>query len=284
MTLKRLADPDSDASELERRLLAARTDPKPREQDRAAVWQRLMLGLTELPEADPTSLPDELAPSAPAPSLGGVAPTAPLAWGPLVLSGLVGLAVGVVATASFFLLSGRESSPPSVAPLSAPSASAGDAASEPNGRAPTGVAVVPPGVAIEPAAPALRGEPGDSGERVAQAARSAPHPGGESGVHAPFASAANAASRLRQEAALLRQAREQLGRGSLDEASNTLAKSRSTFPDSTLLQEREALTIELYLLQGRGPEAQSLASVFLEKYPHSPHAAQVRRALSAGQR
>jgi len=285
MILKRLADPDSDATELERRLLASRTDPKPRANDRAAVWQRLMLGLTELPEADPTSLPDELVPSAPAPSAGGMAPSAPLAWGPLVLSGVFGLSVGVVATTSFFLLSGRESSPPPLAPLSSPSASALDASIEPNGRAPTGASVSPPGVASEPSAPATRGVPNVSQEeRVGQAVRSAPHPGGESVAGVPSASAANAASRLRQEAALLRQAREQIRRGSLDEASNTLAKSRSAFPDSTLLQEREALTIELYMLQGRTLEAQSLASVFLAKYPHSPHAAQVRRALHTEQR
>ena len=95
-------------------------------------------------------------------------------------------------------------------------------------------------------------------------------------------SSSNAASRLRQEAALLREAREQLGRGSLSEASNTLAKSHTEFPHSRLLQEREALTIELYMRQGRKLEARSLARAFLSKYPHSPHAAQVRRALEAG--
>lgn len=276
MTLKRLADLDSDATELERRLLASRTDPKPRDHERAAVWQRLMLGLTELPEADLTSFPEEPAPSAPAPP-----PTLAVSWGPLVLSGLLGLAVGVVATTGFFLLRGREPVPPLAAPVSSPSTSAQSVVIEPNGRAPTGGALTAPSVAVEEPAPATRGEPSDSVGRDGQVVRSSPPPGGENPGPAVSGSAATAASRLRQEAALLRQAREQLGRGSLDQASNALAKSRTLFPESTLSQEREALTIELYRLQGRTLEAQRLASVFLAKYPHSPHAAQVRRALRA---
>lgn len=262
MILKRLADPDSDATELERRLLASPTDPKPRDNDRAAVWQRLMLGLTELPVADATRIPDDPVPSAPAPS-----PTAASSWGPLVLTGLLGLAVGVVATTSFFLLRGGESPSSALAPVSSVSVSARAVAIEPNGRAFTEVPPAAPSVAVGEPAPAKRRGPNDSAERAG---------------HSASGGGATAASRLRQEAALLRQARGQLGRGSLDEASNTLAKSRTAFPDSTLAQEREALTIELYMLQGRTLEAQSLASVFLAKYPHSPHAAQVRRALRAG--
>jgi outer membrane protein assembly factor BamD (BamD/ComL family) len=89
-----------------------------------------------------------------------------------------------------------------------------------------------------------------------------------------------ATSQLRQEAALLRRAREQLGRGALTEASSTLTESRVAFPESRLSQEREALTIELYVRQGRLLEARTLARVFLSRHPQSPHAAQVRRALA----
>lgn len=91
-----------------------------------------------------------------------------------------------------------------------------------------------------------------------------------------------AASRLREEAALLRQAREELGRGALDDAEMSLQSSLMRFPDSKLQQEREALTIELLVRRGLTTRAASAARAFLQKYPHSPHAARVRRALGEG--
>lgn len=49
-------------------------------------------------------------------------------------------------------------------------------------------------------------------------------------------------------------------------------------------QERDALTIELTVRQGRTLEARSLARTVLSKHPQSPHAAEVRRVLeTAGQ-
>lgn len=268
MTTKRLVDSGSDATELERRLLAASTDPKPRQSDRAAVWQRLMLGLADAPEADPANLTDESLPApspapSPSPSLGP-----PLPWAPLVLSGVVGLAVGVVATTSFFLLRDDASPARPTAPVSSVIGSAPAASVEQRATGtPVRDSVEPrgaeslPSVEVEPMLPPTRPQapPGP------QAAASAPLDG--------------ATSRLRQEAALLRRAREQLGRGALTEASNTLTESRLAFPESRLSQEREALTIELYVRQGRTLEARTLARVFLSKHPQSPHAPQVRRAL-----
>lgn len=73
-------------------------------------------------------------------------------------------------------------------------------------------------------------------------------------------------------------------RGAVAEAAETLRESRATFPESRLSQERDALTIELTVRQGRTLEARSLARAFLSKHPQSPHAAQVRRVLeTAGQ-
>jgi len=267
MTTKRLVDPGSDATELERRLLAASTEPKPKQSDRAAVWQRLMLGLVEAPEADPAMLPDESLPPAPPPPVPSPALAPPLSWPPLVLSGVFGLTVGVVATASFFLL--REDVAPAApahsADASAPTASVAPPATETPGHG-----------SVEPSSTeASRSEA--AVESVQPPARaSAPRPGAEAAEPAPSASPA---SQLFQEAALLRRAREQLGRGALTEASNTLTESRVKFPESRLAQEREALTIELTMRQGRTLEASTLARVFLSKHPHSPHAVQVRRAL-----
>lgn len=278
MTTKRLVDPNSDASELERRLLAAATDPKPREGDRKAVWQRLMLGLTELPDAAlggadggaPLPVEPDLgaAPAplpAPAPSL---VPALP--WAPVLLSGVLGLAVGVVATTSFFLLRDDASPPASPAPASTASSSPSVATVEPR------TASTPDQDAVEPPARA-ESPPSVPVEKLSPATRpNAPRPESETAAPAP---SVDVASQLRQEAGLLRRAREQLGRGALTEASKALAASRAQFPDSRLSQERDALTIELFVRQGRTHEATSLARAFLSKHPHSPHAAQVRRAL-----
>lgn len=255
MTTKRLVDPGSDATELERRLLAASTDSKPRQSDRAAVWQGLMLGLMDAPEVDPASLPEASLPALPA-------SVAPLSWGPLVLSGVVGLAVGVAATTSFFLLRDDASPAAPTAPVNSVIGSAPAASVEQYSAESTARPASPPGAAVEQVQPSTRP---NAARPTAAATASVPSDG--------------ATSRLRQEAALLRLAREQLGRGALTEASNALMESRVAFPDSRLSQEREALTIELYVRQGRTLEASSLARAFLSKHPHSPHAAQVRRAL-----
>lgn len=281
MSTKRLVDPSSDATELERRLLAASADGKPRASDRAAVWQRLMIGLTELPEVAAEGLRDEAPLPAdpdletPPAQLPAPAPAAslapPLTWAPLVLSGVFGLVVGVVATTSFFLLRDDASPPAPSAPASPASASPRAASVEPRTTGTRGDDSVepartqsPPSVAVENLRPLTR-----------------PNAAQPSGAAEPMPSG-SPASQLRQEAALLRLAREQLGRGALTEASSTLTQSRVAFPDSRLSQEREALTIELYVRQGRMLEARSLARAFLSKHPQSPHAAQVRRALETG--
>src|SRR6185503_877526 len=51
------------------------------------------------------------------------------------------------------------------------------------------------------------------------------------------------------------------------------------FPDGTLAQEREALAIEALGALGEHTAARERAARFLARYPTSPYAADVRRAL-----
>ncbi|HWO09869.1 MAG TPA: outer membrane protein assembly factor BamD, partial [Polyangiaceae bacterium] len=97
------------------------------------------------------------------------------------------------------------------------------------------------------------------------------------------ANPASAASQLSEEAALLREARSRLAHGDLQGASEVLATSKAKFPNSRLAQEREAATIELLRRSGDSATAAARARAFLSRYPQSPHARQVERALPAPQ-
>jgi predicted Zn-dependent protease len=85
-----------------------------------------------------------------------------------------------------------------------------------------------------------------------------------------------AASLLKREAGLLRQARAQLRGGQLAAASQTLDQSYREFPTTALYQEREALSIELLHRGGQQARARDRARAFLARFPSSPHAAQLK--------
>lgn len=259
MMPKRLAEPGSDATDFERRVLAARVDPKPGERERRLVWERLIVGVAAPPDRAGASPPQEAPPSP-------VLPTTP--WTALLLSGGLGMLIGVAATIGYFSLQSPESASGRDAPNPVDTTAAVATAPEAAKLVPAASGQLPPSTPVESlqvlearGAPE-RAVPVGSGVSV----RESPEP-------------ASVASRLREEATLLRQAREQLGRGAVGQAAASLAESRARFPDSRLLPERDALTVELLLRQGRNNEAASLARAFLSKYPHSPHAVQVTRAL-----
>jgi hypothetical protein len=84
------------------------------------------------------------------------------------------------------------------------------------------------------------------------------------------------ASRLEEEAALLRRARAELRSGALAAAFATLEASRQRFTAPELSQEREALAIELLHRSGERAAAAARARDFLARFPESPHAASVR--------
>ena len=92
-----------------------------------------------------------------------------------------------------------------------------------------------------------------------------------------------AASRLKEEAALLRRARSELRAGALSAAFATLEASRQKFTAPELSQEREALAIELLYRSGERTAAAARAREFLARFPGSPHGAAIR-AFAEGAR
>jgi outer membrane protein assembly factor BamD (BamD/ComL family) len=83
-------------------------------------------------------------------------------------------------------------------------------------------------------------------------------------------------SKLREEAQLLRRAREALRRGDLPAASSALDTATHAFPRGALTEEREALSIELLSRSGQREAARLRAATFLREFPASPYAANVR--------
>jgi hypothetical protein len=93
---------------------------------------------------------------------------------------------------------------------------------------------------------------------------------------APRPSAEQRASDLRQEALLLRQARQRLRAGDLTSANRLLEESKARFAFPQLHQEREALAIELLFRSDQRAAAAERARLFLKAFPESPHASHVR--------
>jgi hypothetical protein len=79
-----------------------------------------------------------------------------------------------------------------------------------------------------------------------------------------------AISKLREEAALLQEARAALGRGDTITARAKLADARARFPNTQLGEERDALEVRLASDSGDRAHAASLARAFVEHYPDSP--------------
>jgi outer membrane biosynthesis protein TonB len=80
----------------------------------------------------------------------------------------------------------------------------------------------------------------------------------------------SAISNLREEAALLGQARAALARGDATAASARLDEARTRFPQSQLGQERDALDVRIASASGDRARAASLARAFAVRYPDSP--------------
>jgi hypothetical protein len=74
-------------------------------------------------------------------------------------------------------------------------------------------------------------------------------------------------------------ARSLLRSGRASAALSALASIRADFPEGSLAQEREALTIEALLAFGDRAAARARAAAFLARYPESPHVDAVRKAL-----
>jgi hypothetical protein len=126
------------------------------------------------------------------------------------------------------------------------------------------------------ASPALVADPAAEGPRPVKVAHPAPRPN----AAAAAALAENArASQLREESAMILDARRVLRGGDPTRALTLLDAARARFPAGTLVQEREALTIEALVRAGQRTLATKRAEAFLRDYPKSPHAADVRSVV-----
>jgi hypothetical protein len=87
------------------------------------------------------------------------------------------------------------------------------------------------------------------------------------------------ASRLRAEAALMREAQQSL-RTNPGHALELAQRHAREFADGVLGEEREVVTIDALLRLGRRPEAERRAAAYLAAHPGSFHARRVERLLA----
>ena len=85
-----------------------------------------------------------------------------------------------------------------------------------------------------------------------------------------------AANQLREEALGVAQAKQALSAGRPAEALDLLAAQARRFPRGELAHEREAITIEALVRQGRTAEARARADNFVRSHPESPVAARIQ--------
>lgn len=91
--------------------------------------------------------------------------------------------------------------------------------------------------------------------------------------------ASSPADRTRLESQRLAEARGLLRTGDPAAALAALNQLAREFPNGILAQEREALIVRALVAAGDRDEADARARAFLQRYPNSPHSADVRRAL-----
>jgi outer membrane protein assembly factor BamD (BamD/ComL family) len=80
---------------------------------------------------------------------------------------------------------------------------------------------------------------------------------------------------------MLTEARAQLRNADPRAAIMTLERLQTRFPKGVLMQERDVLTIQVLAALGDVAGANRRAKQFLEAYPSSPHAPQLRRFSGA---
>jgi hypothetical protein len=279
-TPKRWIDEHSDADDFERAILRSELDAAPPPDASGDVLKRVMAVVAPIgPGAPiPTGTVE--------PATGGLLGGGAIAKGAATLGGLgKGFALGVgvsiaAATGSHFIGAGpfaTAPAPSSTAIQAQSVSSARPRATRPDETAPAAPANQPTHEPqTEPEPPSRGAAPIGTAPVSTPRSPAAQTPGASSVASFPSDEAALAASRLKEEAALLRRARAELRAGALAQAFATLEASRRAFTAPELTQEREALAIELLYRSGERAAAASRARDFLARFPESPHAAAVR--------
>ena len=297
---KRWLDEEGGATRRERDLLRAGAAMEPPASAEDKVWLALLAQIgppgggpgAGLPGGGPGSV---VAPAAGASAAGAGKVAGVAAWAGVVKSMLIG---GVGAA---IFVAGYAAVVP--APPPAPPASATAPAQVAEGRANATFSAAAPAEAAtlkrapgggpeaaSPRAPAPRGERAVSAAPYDGAAPPAPQaPPPEPAPQAGTAEgmgvgsgapgdvvAAERISRLREERAMLEEARDALRRGDAAGALHKLEQARARFPGGVLVQEREALAIEALSRTGQRAAASARAAAFLSAYPTSPHATRLQ--------
>lgn len=280
---------DEEATGLERDVLRSDLATHPTAGDSAVVWGKLAseLGLASALVSVPAAqaLGSGVPPSTSA--AGGAHATAPaLATASSTLAFVKGVVVGVLACGVVWggaQLLAR----PTLAPGRPPTVAGQSSVSVESTSQPAAVPVPspPPATPVSPVAIVSQRAQHEAPSRPnAPTFGSAPAPSSaefEVLNEAPRPSAQQRESELRQEALLLRQARQQLRVGDLAAASRSLEESRGRFAAPQLYQEREALTIELLFRSGQAAPAAQRARAFLQAFPGSAHSTHVKTFLGS---
>lgn len=279
---KRWLDDDSEATIAMRDVLRADSDMDPPDGAERAVWIGLMA------KVGAAGAGAAAAGAAAKAAAGASAKTAAAAGGAGVIGGgllksiLIGAFSGVVAITGYSALEASRGAAPEPAPESvapAPTSAAPDVKATPSSAA------AAPAMSAEKAAPsAPRGAsspaPAAPHSDESAAPASAPEPAAAADAAGAAAPAPGTpeerASRLREENAMLAQARAAMRSGDTGGAMRMLEEARQKFPDGVLGQEREALTIETLAKSGAKGAASARAAAFIKAHPTSPHAARLQ--------
>jgi hypothetical protein len=287
----RLRDLSGSADDLVREVLRGDEGMAPTEREAALVWGKLagQLGLSSalLGVATADALHQVAGAASGAKSVGTTAS---------MLAFLKGVMVGMVACGA--LWGGARLIEEPAGPGTASAAATGAGISGRSPRAPQPLVVAAPHEAAPNAAvgaappppPGIReaGPPSNSANTVSLPSVASPGDPASAST-AQFGEAEPGSSELvrrreselKQEALLLRRARQQLRAGQLASANQSLEESRRLFPTPQLRQEYEALVIELLFRDGHQAAAAARAEAFLKMFPGSPHANRVKTFTSS---
>jgi hypothetical protein len=276
---KRLLDRE-DLGKVERRLLESGRDVDPSEQAPDALWGALAqrIALTAATDVVVTKAATGL--SSAAARVGAVVKST--AASAVLKPALVAVAaVGVSTAALTYGVPGNHAVGTTRARDVSVSAPSVRASSPPSTPPPLVVAAVQtaapplPSPATPPATPPATG-PATVVQSIARprsmsTAASAALPAAELPASEPVESAVHA------EGALVLQARAAVRRGDCAAALQRLNEANARYPQGTLRQERDALTIEALACGRQSAEASARAAVFLRDYPGSPYSEAVKR-------
>jgi hypothetical protein len=242
---RRLLGPTNGGDEVERELLGSLRDVSPPPGAKGETWNRLAVQVAAVAAIGTTTA----AVHAVAGSGAGVALQATKVFTAKVLAGIA--LAGSMAVGGGWVIH-RQSAAPPVAHLSAEHAAP-----------PAPPAPAPPRETQEVVAPAPA-EPVEPVERPSKGADGHTRNG-----------------LLALESRMLTEARSQLRGGDARGALTTLERLRARSPKGVLTQERDVLAIQIASALGDTATAKRKAKEFLDAYPESPHAPQLRRLTTA---